>query len=277
MMTQVCIAGYIPKLLCLRDLYECLPCGIDTSANRQKKQTPARQIHQVKLLLRRMGCKKTMSPAESLSASTRIILGTLILSLALLVLAGGWTIPYTFESFSILYKFGMEKTYLRSGKIIGITTAVLVFFQVILASRFRIFEQVFSVKRLLALHRINGMTIAFLVICHPLLIKVSENFTSYTFEKKYYPEFLGIALLTVLLLLSLTAIFRNYFKLPYAKWVLLHRFTATLALLMMPAHILFVSESFKSGIPLNAALVIFSLNLLMIIRVWLRKHLQKAQ
>jgi hypothetical protein len=254
MMTQVCIAGYIPKLLCLRDLYECLPCGIDTSANRQKKQTPARQIHQVKLLLRRKGCKKTMSPAESLSASTRIILGTLILSLALLVLAGGWTIPYTFESFSILYKFGMEKTYLRSGKIIGITTAVLVFFQVILASRFRIFEQVFSVKRLLALHRINGMTIAFLVICHPLLIKVSENFT-----------------------LSLTAIFRNYFKLPYAKWVLLHRFTATLALLMMPAHILFVSESFKSGIPLNAALVIFSLNLLMTIRVWLRKHLQKAQ
>jgi len=218
-----------------------------------------------------------MSPAESLSATTRIILGTLIVSLALLVLAGGWTIPYTFESFSILYKFGMEKTYLRSGKVIGITIVVLVFFQVILASRFIIFAQVFSVKRISALHRINGMAITFLVICHPLLIKASENFTPYTFEKKYYPEFLGIALLTVLLLLGLTAIFRNFFKLSNAKWLLLHRFSVTLVLLMMPAHILYVSESFKSGIPRKAALVIFSLNLLMIIRFWLRKHPQKAK
>lgn len=218
-----------------------------------------------------------MSPAESLSATTRIILGTLIVSLALLVLAGGWTIPYTFESFSILYKFGMEKTYLRSGKVIGITIVVLVFFQVILASRFIIFAQVFSVKRISALHRINGMAITFLVICHPLLIKASENFTPYTFEKKYYPEFLGIALLTVLLLLGLTAIFKNFFKLSNAKWLLLHRFSVTLVLLMMPAHILYVSESFKSGIPRKAALVIFSLNLLMIIRFWLRKHPQKAK
>ena len=46
---------------------------------------------------------------------------------------------------------------------------------------------------------------------------------------------------------------------------------------MMPAHILYVSESFKSGIPRKAALVIFSLNLLMIIRVWLRKYQIKAK
>lgn len=218
-----------------------------------------------------------MSPKGSLSPKARIVLGTILVVSALLVLAGGWTIPYTFESFSILYKFGMAKTYLRSGKVIGITIVVLVFFQVILASRFIIFAQVFSAKRISALHRINGMAITFLVICHPLLIKASENFTPYTFEKKYYPEFLGIALLTVLLLLGLTAIFRNFFKLPYAKWVLLHRFSATLALLIMPGHILYVSESFKSGIPRQAALVIFSLNLLMIIRVWLRKYQIKAK
>ena len=111
-----------------------------------------------------------MNPAESLSVTTRIILGALIFSLALLVLAGGWTIPYTFESFSILYKFGMAKTYLRSGKVIGITIVVLLFFQVILASRFIIFAQVFSAKRISALHRINGMVITFLVICHTFII-----------------------------------------------------------------------------------------------------------
>jgi predicted ferric reductase len=210
-----------------------------------------------------------MLPERSLSATTRVLLGTIIILLALLLLAGAWTIPFAFESSSILYKFGMEKTYLRSGKVIGTTIALLVFFQVILASRFVLFEQVFPAKRIFFLHRSNGIVIACLIVLHPLLIKASENFTPYTFEKKYYPEFLGIALLALLLLISLTAIFRNFLKFSYARWLLLHRFSATLALAMMPAHILYVSETFKSGIPRNTALVFLSLNLLMIIKVWL--------
>jgi predicted ferric reductase len=218
-----------------------------------------------------------MSPSESLSTSTRVILGTGIAMLALLLLVSGWTIPFHFESQSILYKFGMERTFLRSGKMIGITIAVLVFFQIILASRFTIFELIYSAKRLLFLHRINGMAITFLILSHPLLIKASENFTAYTFEKKYYPEFLGIALLAVLLLLSLSAIFNNFSKIPYTWWLLLHRLGVTLVLLLMPTHTFFVSETFKSGTPRNAALVVFSLNLLMIARIWIRRLSQKAQ
>ncbi len=207
-----------------------------------------------------------MNPSGS--ATTRVILGTIIALMALLLLAGGWIIPFTFESFSILYKFGMEKTYLRSGKLAGITTALLLFYQIILASRFQLLEQVFSVKRLLFLHRINGMIITVLVISHPLLIKASENFTPYTFEKKYYPEFLGIGLLLVLLTISFTTIFRNFFRLSYSRWLFLHRLMVTLALLIMPVHILYVSETFKSGVPWNGALIVFSLNLLLVIRIW---------
>ena len=218
-----------------------------------------------------------MGPSELLSSKTRVILGTGIAMLALLLLAGGWAIPFHFESQSILYKFGLEKTFLRSGKIIGITIALLVFFQIILASRFTIFEQIFSVKRLLSLHRINGMAITFLILSHPLLIKASEKFTPYTFEKKYYPEFIGMALLALLLLVSLIAIFRNFIKMPYTWWLFLHRLGVTLALLLIPTHILFVSETFKSGTPLSAALIVFSLNLLMITRIWLRRLSQKSQ
>jgi len=216
-----------------------------------------------------------MSPAGS-QPTTRVVLGTIIVVLALSLLIAGWFIPFTFESFSILYKFGMEKTLLRSGKVIGVTIAVLVFYQILLASRFAIFEQVFSAKRLLSLHRINGLAITFLVISHPLLIKASENFTPYTFEKKYYPEFLGMAVLAVLLTLSLTAVFRKFFKFSYSRWRLRHRMVATLALFLIPIHILFVSDTFKAGIPRNAALFIFSLNLLMITRIWLLRLLQKA-
>jgi len=219
-----------------------------------------------------------MSPtAASLSAPARIILVSLIVCLALLILAGGWIIPFKFESFSILYKFGIEKTYLRSGKMVGITIAVLLFFQVLLASRFAIFERIFTRKSLFTLHRFNGMVITFLVVLHPLLIKASENFTAYIFEKKYYPEFLGMGLLGIILVLSATAIFRSFLHISYGRWLLLHRLGATLALVVMPTHVLWVSETFKSGPPRTAALIIFTLALLLAARIWLRSFAAKMR
>ena len=126
-------------------------------------------------------------------------MGAVVILLAMLLLAGGWSIPFHYESFSILYKFGKLKVYIRYGKVIGITIALLLFFQVLLASRFKIFEKIFSAKSVLALHRINGFILACLVVMHPVLIKASDNFTPYTFGKKYYPEFVGIGLLFVVL------------------------------------------------------------------------------
>lgn len=218
-----------------------------------------------------------MSSKGSLSTHARIILGTVLWLLALLLLAGGWAIPFEYESFSILYKFGREKIMLRTGKVIGITILVLIFYQVILASRFQMLQQIFSVKWLLRLHRLNGLTIGCLVILHPLLIKASENFTPYTFAKKYYPEFMGIGLLTALVLLSVIALFRNFFKFSYPAWLWLHRLSATLVLVLLPTHILFVSETFKSGVPRDAALVIMALSLVMITRVWIVRFVRKGR
>jgi predicted ferric reductase len=217
-----------------------------------------------------------MSPSKSLTLQTRIIWGTLVVLLAMALLAGGWSIPFQFESFSILYKFGKLKAYLRYGKVTGITVALLLLFQVLLASRLKIFEQIFSVKILFILHRINGFIITCLVAVHPVLIKASENFIPYTFGKKYYPEFVGIGLIFVLLTVSAAAIFRNFFKMPYVRWRFLHRLGATLILLILPVHVLFVSDTFKSGgLPRTAALTVFSLNLLLITYIWLKRFFKK--
>ena len=218
-----------------------------------------------------------MSPAKSLSTTIRVVTGTIIVLLALLLLAGGLSIPFKYESFSILYKFGNEKTFLRTGKMVGITLALLVFFQILLASRFTLFERIFSVKAALRLHRINGMIIVCLAVLHPLLIKASENFTPYTFDKKYYPEFLGIGLLCIILLLSGTAVFRSSLKMSYPGWLILHRLSATLVCIILPTHVLWVSETFKSGPPRTAAVTIFSLILLLTARIWLRRLLSKKQ
>ena len=223
-----------------------------------------------------MPYNKNMPAFQSFIVKNRVLLGTMFVLLAMALLAGGWSIPFHFESFSILYKFGKLKLYLRYGKVIGITIALLLFYQVLLAARIRILEQVFSAKSLFLLHRINGFIIACLIAVHPLLIKASENFTPYTFGKKYYPEFVGMGLFFVLLTLSGTAIFRNFLKMPYSRWRLLHRLEATTVLLILPAHVLFVSDTFKSvGLPRSAAITIFSLNLLFIAYILFKRFFQK--
>ena len=212
-----------------------------------------------------------MSPSRSFSQRQRLLLGLLIVLSALLLLAGGWSIPFHFESFSILYKFGKLKAYLRYGKVIGITVLLLIFYQMVIASHFIFLEKIFSARSLFMLHRINGIIVACLGAAHPVLIKASENFTPYTFGKKYYPEFVGMGLLFALLGLSATAIFRNFLKIPHKRWLLLHRLSATLVLVLLPAHILFVSDTFKSGLPRVAAMTLFILNYLLILRIWSRK------
>lgn len=212
-----------------------------------------------------------MLPQNEIPIAIRLISGAIIVLLALLLLVGGWVIPFQYESFSILYKFGTEKTFLRSGKMVGITLALLLFFQIVLASRFTFFERIFSVKVELQLHRINGVIIACLAILHPLLIKASENFTPYTFEKKYYPEFLGIVLLSIILIVSGTAFFRSFLKISYKSWLYIHRLGATFVLMLLPSHILWVSETFNKGLPRNGAVVIFSLALFLAVRIWLKR------
>jgi len=217
-----------------------------------------------------------MSPSKSPALQTRITWGTLIVLLAMALLAGGWSIPFQFESFSILYKFGKLKFYLRYGKVVGITVALLLFFQIVLAARLKFLQKIFSAKSVLMLHRINGFVIACLVAVHPVMIKASESFTPYTFGKKYYPEFVGIGLLFVVLTVSVTALFRNLLKMEYSRWRLLHRLGATAVLLILPAHVLFVSDTFKSpGLPRSAAITIFSLNMLFITFIWGKRLFQK--
>jgi hypothetical protein len=206
-------------------------------------------------------------------SSKRFIPGSILVILAILLLAAGWTIPYQFESSSILYKFGIQKVLLRSGKLIGITVALLLFYQILLPSHLKFLERIFSRKRLLALHRVNGFLITLLVLLHPVLIKASENFTAYRFESKYYPEFVGIGLAFIILTVSMLAFFKERVTISYGKWLVLHRFGATMVLLILPLHVLWVSDTFKEGLPRNAALGIFGLNLLLLLRIWLRRLL----
>jgi predicted ferric reductase len=134
---------------------------------------------------------KPMNSSTVFTLRTRIIFGGAWIFLALLLIVGACTIPFVFESPSIRYKFGIHKTFLRSGKVFGITAAVLVFFQVLSVSRLKILDRIFSLNRIYMFHRMNGLAIACLALMHPILVIASENFILFPFEIRYWPEFVA--------------------------------------------------------------------------------------
>jgi len=214
---------------------------------------------------------KRMDSSSVFTLKIRIALGGMCIFLLLLILAGAWTLPFLFESSSMLYKFGIEKTFLRTGKVLGVTAAVLVFFQVLLVSRLKFLDRIFSLNRIVTYHRINGIVVACLAIVHPILIIAAENFTLFPFEKRYWPEFLGVGVLIFILVVVTTANWRLMFNFAYDKWLRFHRLVTLAAIALMTTHILFVSETFKSGLPHTLVFMAVGINFIMISRLWIRR------
>jgi hypothetical protein len=115
------------------------------------------------------------------------------------------------------------------------------------------------------------MAIASLALMHPILVTASENFTIFPFEIRYWPEFLGVGLLIFIVMLIITANWRLIFGFAYDKRLRFHRLGTLLAIALLFIHILFVSETFKSGLPQTLVFVAASINLLLISRLWYRR------
>ncbi len=212
-----------------------------------------------------------MDSPTVITIKNRIVLGGICILLALLILAGGWAIPFVFESPSLYYKFGMDKTLLRSGQILGITVAVLVFFQVLLASRVKFLDRIFSLNRIYGIHRMNGIVIAALSLCHPILVIASDNFTFFPFEQRYWPQFLGVGVLTFFLTIVTTANWRSFFGFAFHRWLRFHRLATLSVIPLMFIHILYVSGTFKAGLPHALAFAVFGMICLLILKIWHRR------
>ena len=212
-----------------------------------------------------------MNSSALFSPKKRMILGGTCIFLALILIVGVCTIPFVFESSSIYYKFGIHKTLLRNGKVFGIIAATLIFFQMLLVSRLKILDRIFSLNQMYRCHRISGMVIFFLVLMHPILVLASENFTLFPFEIRYWPELLGSGVWVLIVMLIITARWRLMFDFAYDKWLCFHRLGTILSIGLLTVHILFVSDTFKSGLPQALVFVAAGIALLLISRLWYRR------
>jgi predicted ferric reductase len=209
------------------------------------------------------------SPALPLGARMRMIWTITIIALLVALWAGILTIPYYFESQSMYYKFGWDKTLLRSGKMVGLTAALLLFLQLPLAGRLKWLDRIFSLPRLYGVHRCFAYAVTTLVVLHPVLVFLPDKMLMIPFEARYWPEWVGAGLLlTIVLQFGLGRWRRKIFK-AYQKWLWVHRIMGATAMVLLTTHILFVSETFeRHGLPRN--LVLVSAAMILTLWLWIR-------
>lgn len=209
------------------------------------------------------------------SLKKRYALGILCLLAVLLVLAGAVSIPFQYESQSILYKLGRDKIFLRSGKILGLLAATLLLFQLVLAGRVRGLDRIFGLNRLYRIHRMNAVILTLLALFHPLLVFAPEDITSIPVELKYWPEVLGVLLLGVIVLMAASGLWRLFLGFSFHRWWLAHRAAAFAAVAMLTLHVLNVSDTFESGRPRQIVLLAVAAYALMFVRVKMKPLILK--
>ncbi len=205
----------------------------------------------------------------------RQLYGTMAISGFLLILAGAISIPFYFESSSMLYKFGADKTLLRSGKVIGLIVACLVILQSVLSARFKFLDRIFALNNLMNLHQFIGIAIAGCALIHPVLIFLPEDMTTIPLSIRYWPEFVGVFLLAMILGIAMIANFRMKIGLSFDRWRIMHQWATFTVYIALFVHILFVSETFEKGLPRAIVYSIMGIYALVFVRVRLKPFMAR--
>lgn len=202
-------------------------------------------------------------------AGMRCLSAILIILFLLLLLAGALAIPFLFESPSMWYKFGIDKASLRVGKMLGLAAGLLVLLQLPLAGRLAFLDRVFSLPGLIRQHRAHAWGIALLALAHPLGVLFSEGLLLLPLEMRYWPEWLGVALLTMVLVQFVSSRWRGSLRLAFHLWMPFHRVVGLLITVLLVVHVLYVSETFSEAGPPRLAMLVAA-GLYAIVWLWVR-------
>lgn len=189
-----------------------------------------------------------MQPLLHSSPTARNWLKATIFSGLILCLIGASTVPFLWESKSLWYKFGLDKTLLQLGKVAGLCAAILLYLQIILALRVKLLDKIFGLDRVYLLHQLNSYIIISLAVVHVSLVLIPEGIKNLPIGWKFWPEIVGAGALLLLLGIVISAKYRSKLM-GYHVWRNLHRPLGYLLILTISIHILYVSDSFENAVP----------------------------
>jgi predicted ferric reductase len=211
----------------------------------------------------------SVSVGVILSPGIRYFLIASIIFLILLLTAGALSIPFLFESPSMWYKIGIDKGLLRAGKMLGIFAGMLLLLQLPLAGRLKLLDRLFALPGLVRQHRYHAWIIALMALLHPLCVSIPEDRLLIPLEMRYWPEWIGVALLSLIALQCVASHWRKRLKITFHTWMRCHRVAGVLAAALVIIHVLYVSETFETeGLPRAAVLIAAGVFLLVLL--WIR-------
>lgn len=210
-----------------------------------------------------------------LSYRLRLLFGVLLGIITLALVAGAASIPFYFESSTILYKFGIDRHLLRSGQVVGMVAGFLLLMQIILSARLKCLDRVFGLNHLFKFHRLTGIIVACLILLHPILIFIPEDRIMIPFEWRYWPEFVGLFLLLLIVATVIASHWRVGLKLPFHRWWPIHRSIVVLIIAALGIHVLFVSDTFEQKLP--RVLAFGALGLCALLFIWIRTRRLRNQ
>lgn len=197
--------------------------------------------------------KEVLSQAKKHSIKVTLY-RVLVIIFSLIVTCGALSIPFAYESQTLWYKVGIDKTMLLGGQLAGLLATVLLFVQILLGARSKFLQDLFGVANLMQWHRTNGIIVSLLAVTHVLLILLPEGLTNLPIGKKHWPEMVGSLLLLILLSMTISSHFRQKLALDYKRWRTIHKLLGYFVITSIAVHVMFVSESFQHQVPRTAFL-----------------------
>jgi predicted ferric reductase len=176
--------------------------------------------------------------------SVRLLWGVSLTAITALFITGAIKVPFLFESQTLRYQFSMARDMLLTGHVMGTTAGALLLVQLVLISRVKFLDRVFSINRLLLLHRINAVIILLLAALHLILILSTLGKETLALDLKQWPAFVGLLLVIMLAGIVLSGLFRGLIRIKYQYWIFFHRIFTPVVIVILCIHVYFVSDTF---------------------------------
>ena len=201
------------------------------------------------------------------SDKNTLLARTMLVTVFFVFLSAALSVPFLFETMTLWYKIGLDKTILRAAQLAGMSALVMVMLQIILATPGLYLEKLFRKATLARCHRINGLAILLLAAAHVTLVLVPEGLTNLPIGKKYWPEMVGSLVFAAIFFTVIATYLRTPLQTRYEKWRFTHRLLGYSVLMVLPVHVVFVSESFEQSLLRTTLIFLFGSLVLRVILV----------
>ena len=131
------------------------------------------------------------------------------------------------------------------GRTTGLWAATLLIMQFVLSARLKILNRIFGIDKLMICHRFLGASALTLAILHPLILYKSEFYIFGALKLERWPEVLGAAVLTIIVIVVCTSLFRAFLQIDYRVWRIIHQL-AFVSVLIVAIHALAIGDEFQS-------------------------------